>query len=83
MEKTTIYIRPIDWTDGDVYGLRLRMSGDNPEVRIDWGDGSVNSFYGNEIEDYHKYTKNENFQYKVEVTVISGEIEFFDPCGGD
>ncbi|MDE5790288.1 MAG: hypothetical protein K2H96_03550 [Muribaculaceae bacterium] len=83
VEKTTIYIRPIDWTDGDAYGLCLRVSGDNPEVNIDWGDGSVKSFYVNEIEAYHKYTKNENLQFMVEVRVISGETEFIDPCGGE
>ena len=83
MEKILIHIRPIDWTEGDVYGLLLKLSGTNPEVNINWGDGSVKSFYGNEIEAYHKYTKNEYLQFKVEVKIICEEIEFIDPCGGD
>ena len=83
MEKITVSIRPNNWTDGDIYGLRLRISGENPAVNIDWGDGQVKSFFRNEIEEYHTYPKKEYFQFKVEVTVICGEIEFIDPCGGD
>ena len=83
MEKITISIRPIDWTEGDLYGLRLRISGENPEVNINWGDGQVKSFFRNEIEEYHTYPKKENFQFKVEVTVICGEIDFIDPSGGE
>lgn len=83
MEEITVHIRPIDWTEGELYGLRLRISGKNPEVSIDWGDGSIKSLYGKDIEEYHRYRKNEELQFKVEVTVISGDIEFIDPCGGD
>ena len=83
MDKIIIHIRPVEWTEGEIYGLQIRISGENPEVRIDWGDGGVKSFYGNEIEEYHKYTKNEYLQFKVEVTVISGKVEFIDPCGGE
>ena len=83
MEKIIIYIRPINWTEGDLYGLHLRITGENPEITIDWGDGQVKTFYRNEIEEYHSYPKNEYLQYKVVVTVISWEIEFIDPCGGD
>lgn len=83
MEIITIIIRPIDWTEGNLYGLRLRISGENPEAHIGWGNGQVESFYGNEIEVYHSYPRNKYRQFKVEVTVISGDIEFIDPCGGD
>lgn len=83
MDKIIIHIRPFDWTEGDVSGLRFRISGENPEVRIDWGDSCVSNLYGRDIEEFHKYPKNEYLQFKVEVIVISGEIEFIDPCGGD
>lgn len=83
MQKIKINIRPVDWTEGDVYGLRFRISGEHPEVRIDWGDSCVNTLYGRDIEEYHKYPKNEYLQFNVEVTVISGEIEFIDPSGGE
>lgn len=83
VEEITVHIRPIDWTDGEIFGLRLRISGENPEVSIDWGDGTIKSLHGNDIEEYHRYRKNEELQFKVEVTVISGDIEFIDPCGGD
>ncbi|MDE7421993.1 MAG: hypothetical protein K2N35_17540 [Muribaculaceae bacterium] len=83
MDKIIIHIRPVVWTEGEIYGLRIRVSGENPEVRIDWGDSCVKSFYGNEIEEYHTYPKKEFLQFKVEVAVISGEVEFIDPCGGE
>lgn len=83
MDQITVIIRPINWTEGNIYGLRLRISGENPEVRIHWGDSQVKSFYGNEIEEYHTYPKNEYLQFKVEVTVFSGEVEYIDACGGD
>ncbi|MDE7349740.1 MAG: hypothetical protein K2N25_01630, partial [Muribaculaceae bacterium] len=83
VEEITVHIRPIDWTDGEIFGLRLRISGENPEVRIDWGDGTIKSLHGKDIEEYHRFRKNEELQFKVEVTVISGDIEFIDPCGGD
>ena len=76
-------IRPIDWTEGEVYGLRLRIIGNNHEVTIDWGNGQVKTFYRNVIEEFHIYPKDEYLQYKVKVTVISGEIDFIDPCGGE
>lgn len=83
MDKIIIHIRPVEWTEGERYGLQIRVSGENPEVRIDWGDGSVKSFYGNEIEEYHTYPKNKFLQFKVKVAVISGKVEFIDPCGGE
>ena len=76
-------IRPIDWTEGEVYGLRLRIMGNNPEVTIDWGNGQVNTFYRNVIEEFQTYPKDEYLQYRINVTVISGVIEFIDPCGGE
>lgn len=83
MEIIEAYIRPIDWTEGETYGIQLRLSGENPEVIIDWGDGQVKSINGNEIEEYHTYPKKEYLQFKVKVTVESGKIEFIDPCGGE
>lgn len=83
MDRITVIIRPVDWTQGDVYGFRLRLSGENPRVSVDWGNGNVKHLYGSEIEEYHVYTKNEHLQFNVELTVISGEVEFIDPSGGE
>lgn len=49
MEKIISHIRPIDWTMGDVYGMDFRLSGINPHVQINWGDGGSETFHGNEI----------------------------------
>lgn len=53
-------MRPINWTEGDVYGIELRLSGCNPTVRIDWGDGSVKTYYGNTILERHIYIQKMN-----------------------
>ncbi len=83
METITVHIRPINWTEGDVYGLYMRLSGDNPAVRIDWGDGSVRTYYGNEINEYHIYPKDESLSFVVVITAVSGNIDYIDPTCGD
>lgn len=83
VDKIIVYIRPIEWTEGNVYGFKLHVSGKTPEVLIDWGDGSVGSIHSNEIDVLHTYPKKESFQFTVVVNVISGEVDFIDPCGGD
>lgn len=83
MEKITIHICPINWTEGDVYAIYMRLSGDNPSVCIDWGDGTVKTYCGNTINEYHIYPKNESLSFIITATVISGSIDFVDPTGGD
>lgn len=83
MEKITIHIRPIDWEQGDVYGISMRLSGESPAVRIDWGDGSIKTRYGSEIEEHHIYPKDEALSFIVTITLLSGSIDYVDPTGGD
>lgn len=83
MEKITIHIRPINWTEGDVYGIYLRLSGDNPSVCIDWGDGTVKTYYGDTINEHHIYPKDESLSFIVTATVLSGSIDYVRPTGGD
>lgn len=63
--------------------IYLRLSGDNPSVRIDWGDGTVKTYYGNTINEYHIYPKDESLSFIVTATILSGSIDYVDPAGGD
>ena len=60
MEKITVHMRPVNWTQGDVHAIYMKLSGNNPSVRIDWGDGMVKTYYGNTINEYHIYPKDES-----------------------
>ena len=83
MEKIIIHIRPINWSQGDVYGIKLRLSGCSPTVRIDWGDGTVKTYCGNTIEEPHIYLKDESLSFIITATVMSGSIDCVYPTGGD
>lgn len=83
MEKITAKIKILDWTEGDVYGMRFRLAGDAPAVRIDWGDGCVKTYYGNSIDRTHIYSKGAGHIYVIVATVLSGIVEYVDPTGGD
>lgn len=76
-------MHPINWTQGDVYAIELRLSGCNPTVRIDWGDGTIKTYYGNTINEYHIYPKDESLSFIITAKVISGSIDYVDPTGGD
>ena len=69
MEKIISHIRPIDWTQGDVYGLHFRLSGIKPSVTIHWGDGKSETFWGNEIYARHIYPKDPSLSFIVEAEV--------------
>lgn len=83
MEKITAHIRPINWTEGDVYGMTFVLSGVNPSVRISWGDGKSNVYYGNEIEANHIYPKDVSLLFVVEAYIDAERIEHVYPTGGD
>lgn len=83
MERITIHIKPLDWSEGDVYGIRLTLTGEKPAVHIDWGDGTEKTYCGNEISEYHIYPKDINLSFTVVVRIISGSAVFVDPTGGD
>ena len=83
MEKIIAQIRPIDWTEGDVYGFVFRLSGTKPSVTIHWGDGKSETLWGNEIYARHIYPKNPSLFFIVEAEVNADEILYVDPAGGD
>lgn len=83
MEKITAHIRPIDWTEGDVYGMTIFLSGDNPSVQIFWGDGKNDVFHGNEIVAHHIYPKDESQLFIVEAHITAERILYVYPTGGD
>ena len=83
MEKIISHIRPIDWTQGDVYGLHFRLAGIKPSVTIHWGDGKSETLWGNEIYARHIYPKDPSLFFIVEAEVNADEILYVDPAGGD
>ena len=83
MEKIISHIRPIDWTEGDVYGFHFRLSGIKPSVTIYWGDGKSETFWGNEIYTHHIYPKDPSLFFIVEADINADEILYVDPVGGD
>lgn len=83
MEKIIVHVKPIDWTEGEVYGMSFRLSEHNSNVKISWGDGKTDTYYGKEIRAYHIYPKDTTLSFIVEAEIRGGEIEFFSPSGGD
>lgn len=83
MEYVTAYIHTLKWTEGDVFGMSFELEGDNPSMRIDWGDGKSYSFTGKSITAIHKYPKNDKQSYMVMATATSGIIVHAQPSGGD
>lgn len=83
MEKITVHIRPLNWTQGEVYGMAFKIAGKKPAIRINWGDGTIKTYYGHEIYADHIYPKDETLFFIIEVEIISGQITYCDPAGGD
>ncbi len=83
MDYVTAYIHPLKWTQGNVYGMSFILEGDNPSMRIDWGDGKSNSFTGKNVSANHIYPKHSTQTYMVTATATSGRIIHACPCGGD
>lgn len=83
MEKIIVHIRPINWTQGEVYGMAFKLTGEQPAVRINWGDGTIKTYYGREIIANHVYPKDETLFFIVEAEILSGQIDYCDPTGGD
>lgn len=83
MEKIIAHIRPIDWTEGDVYGVYFKLGGVKPSIIVNWGDGKSETFWGNEINAHHIYPKDPSMLFIIEVEINADEILFADPCGGD
>ena len=70
MEKIIVNVKPIDWAEGDVYGMSFRLSEHNSNIRINCGDGKTDTYFGKEIRAYHDYnTKDENLSFMAEEKV--------------
>lgn len=83
MEYVTAYIHPLKWTEGNIFGMSFELEGENPSMRIDWGDGKSNSFTGKTISAMHKYPKNDKQSFMATATATSGTIVHAQPSGGD
>lgn len=83
MEYVTAYIHPLKWTEGNIFGMSFELEGENPSIRIDWGDGKSNSFTGKSISAMHKYPKDDKQSFMVMATATSGIIVHAQPSGGD
>ena len=83
MEKIIVHIRPLNWTEGETYGMAFEISGENPTIRINWGDGKIDTYYGHKIYADHIYPKDETLLFIVEAEVLSGQIDYCDAAGGD
>lgn len=83
MDYITAYIHPLKWTEGNVFGMSFELEGENPSIRIDWGDGKSNSFTGKSVSAIHKYPKDEKQSFMVTATATSGTMVHAQPSGGD
>ena len=83
MEKIIVHIKPLDWTEGEVYSMNFRLSEYDSCVKISWGDGKSDTYFGKEIRAYHIYPKDTTLSFIVEAEIRGGEIEYFAPSGGD
>lgn len=83
MDYITAYIHLLKWTEGNVYGMSFELEGENPSIRIDWGDGKSNSYTGKSISATHIYSKNATHSFMVTATATSGAMIHATPCGGD
>lgn len=83
MEKIIVHIRPINWTQGEVYSMAFKITGEQPAVRINWGDRTIKTYYGHEIIASHIYPKDATLSFIIEAEILSGQIDYCDSSGGD
>ncbi len=83
MEKIIVHIRPLEWTQGEVYGMAFKIIGEQPAVRINWGDGTISTYYGQKIIANHIYPKDKTLYFIIEAEILSGQIDYCDVVGGD
>lgn len=80
-----VHIRPIDRTDGNVYGIRGRFTGELPVVSLIYGDGKHNvGFHTWELDERHAYPKDPSCSYIAEFKLTCNNIiGYIEPCCGD
>lgn len=80
-----VHVRPIDRTDGNVYGIRGRFTGELPAVSLIYGDGKGDvGFYTWNLDKHHSFPKNTSHSYIVEfILTCNNIIDYIEPCCGD
>lgn len=82
-----VHVRPIDWTNGNVYGIRGQFTGEFPAMKLMFGDsrkGDDIGFYAWDLDVRHEYPKDPSQSYIVELTLSPDTIiDHIEPCCGD
>ena len=82
-----VHVRPIDWTYGNVYGIRGQFTGEFPAMTLMFGDGGKGDdigFYAWDLDVRHEYPKDPSQSYIVELTLSPDTIiDHIEPCCGD
>ena len=82
-----VHVRPIDWTNGNVYGIRGQFTGELPVMTLTYGDGRKGDdigFYAWNLDDRHEYPKDPSLSYIVELSLLKNNIiDYIEPCCGD
>lgn len=63
--------------------MRFELSGTNPVVRINWGDGKNDTYKGRSIEAYHVFPKDPTMLFIIQAFIDAERIVYVDPTGGD
>lgn len=83
MERIRAYIHLLDWTEGYVYGMSFELAGTNPTVKMHWGDGTSDTYRGNDLYTSHVYNGKEPEAFCVEAEINCDYIIYVCPTGGD
>ena len=82
-----VIVRPIDRTNGNIYGIRGQFTGEFPAIKLTYGDsrrGDDIGFYTWDLDARHGYPKNPSHSYIVEFTLSPDNIiDYVEPCCGD
>lgn len=79
-------MRPIDWTEGNVYGICGRFTGEHPVISLTYGEGKGDyvGFDAWDLDKRHVYPKDTSQSYIVELTLPGDNIiDYIEPCCGD
>lgn len=82
-----VHVRPKDWTNGNVYGIRGQFTGELPVIALTYGDsrkGYDIGFYTWNLDSRHEYPKDPSYSYIVQLTLSPNNIiDHIEPCCGD
>lgn len=82
-----VHVRPIDWTYGNIYGIRGKFTGEFPVISLTYGDGGKGDdigFYAWNLDSRHEYPKDPSYSYIVQLTLSPDNIiNHIEPCCGD